>query len=102
MRKRPADKQHTITNKLTFDHTGTMDASNREFVVPAESNGKSLAELSLPEGALVMLIRRESEFLIPRGSTMLQTGDSMMVVGSDKVLEMTELQLATGGTERQA
>lgn len=34
----------------------------------------------LPETALIVLIRRDTEFLVPRGSTMLQEGDNLLVL----------------------
>ncbi|NLF94062.1 MAG: potassium/proton antiporter, partial [Oligosphaeraceae bacterium] len=52
---------------LSFENTGTMDASSREFWVDERADQKTLAELGLPKAALVMLIRRDDKFLIPQG-----------------------------------
>jgi cell volume regulation protein A len=42
--------------------------------------GVSLADLSFPEGAAVMLIVRGQDLLPPRGSTVLQTGDHVYLI----------------------
>ncbi|NMA41893.1 MAG: potassium/proton antiporter [Oligosphaeraceae bacterium] len=78
---------------LSFDHTGTMDASSKQFICDERADRKTLAELGLPRGALVMLIRRDGGFLIPQGNTLLQKDDCLMIMGSDKVLEQTALML---------
>ena len=40
-----------------------------------------------------MLIRRGDKFLIPQGATQLLTGDHLMIMGADKVLEQAVLLL---------
>ncbi len=82
---------------LVFDHTGTMDAENRDFLVSEEYNDKKLAELGLPGGALVTLIKRDTGFVIPRGDTTVKTGDILMVIGADKVLEETGMKFEPVG-----
>jgi CPA1 family monovalent cation:H+ antiporter len=39
------------------------------------SAGKTIAELELPRSAVFVSVRRESEIIIPRGDTSLETGD---------------------------
>jgi len=43
--------------------------------------GSPLSDLQLPEGTLVALVRRGDEVLIPRGSTALEDGDRITVIG---------------------
>jgi cell volume regulation protein A len=78
---------------LFFENTGTVDASSKEFLVDERADQKTLAELGLPRDALVMLIRRDDKFLIPQGPTRLQSGDNLMIMGSDKALEKTAFLL---------
>ena len=49
--------------------------------------GKSLIEIRLPKGNLIVLIQRDGKTLIPGGSTVLQAGDSLAVarLGGEKV-----------------
>lgn len=78
---------------LSFENTGTFEATSREFLVDERANQKTLAALGLPQGALVMLIRRENNFLIPQGGTELLAGDCLMIMGADKALEQAALLL---------
>jgi len=60
----------------------------REFPVTEESsaNGKSIVELELPEGVLVVLVERNESLVVPRGGTILQAGDLVICFAErDKV-----------------
>ena len=61
------------------------DASRTRVVevdVPPASGavGRSLADLALPRGALVIAISRDGEFVVPSGSTVLHDGDALLVL----------------------
>jgi len=79
---------------LSIEETGNSDATSLEFTVPAGRGGHTLAQLKLPEGALVLLIRRGEKFVIPRGDTNLTEDDVLTIMGSDQALEKTALRLA--------
>ena len=53
-----------------------------EIRIPGDSpaTGKQIVELGLPKEALVLLIDRGDEFLMPRGSTQLEAGDTMLLL----------------------
>ncbi|MBK9167782.1 MAG: potassium/proton antiporter [Bryobacterales bacterium] len=66
-----------------------------EFVPPAKSRsnmfemqlppdspaaGKQLVDLKLPKTSLIVLINRDDDYLAPRGGTVLQAGDSILVL----------------------
>lgn len=53
-----------------------------EVQVPPASGavGRSLADLALPRGALVIAISRDGEFVVPSGSTALRDGDALLVL----------------------
>lgn len=42
--------------------------------------GKSLAELDVPDGVLVLTVVRSEEVLLARGKTRLQSGDSLLLL----------------------
>jgi mannitol/fructose-specific phosphotransferase system IIA component (Ntr-type) len=44
--------------------------------------GRSVADLNLPAGMLVALVRRNGQIRVPSGSTTLQEGDRMTVIGN--------------------
>ncbi len=88
---------------LEFENTGTLNGDMREFeVLPcAPYIGRKLAELGLPKGALVLLIRRGREFVVPHGSTVIEAHDGLMVLADPETLAKTVTVLAceTGGEE---
>lgn len=54
-----------------------------EIAVPPGSItvGKQILELALPKGSLVVLISRMNECFVPHGGTMIETGDSLLILG---------------------
>jgi Trk K+ transport system NAD-binding subunit len=56
----------------------------------ADLTGKPLQEMELPEGAFIVLIRRDGDVLYPRGHTVLQMGDLLTLMGpQDTVRELS-------------
>ncbi|MFQ5628651.1 MAG: amino acid permease [bacterium] len=43
--------------------------------------GKSVKELETPEGSLIAMIHRNGDVIIPRGSTVLHSGDQLTIIG---------------------
>ena len=44
------------------------------------ADGDTLKEIVLPDGALVMIVKRGTEFLVPNGSLHLQAGDKLLLI----------------------
>ena len=65
------------------------DSEMFEFVVPAEAEfvGSSVAELGLPSGALIMLIRRNGEFFPPHGNVRIEPDDGLLIMGRGQVMD---------------
>lgn len=84
---------------LEFDYTGQLQADEmREFVLPEveggqEAGARTICSLNLPKGALVLLVRRGADFVVPHGDTELLPGDSLMVMGNDEALRLTAARL---------
>ncbi len=57
--------------------------------------GEALRELHMPEGALVALIRRRGQSIVPRGNTVLREGDRLTIIGQPEGL--SELAERFGG-----
>lgn len=83
---------------LEFERTtGSLRTSMMELVVPPDSRatGQPIIRLGLPPGALVAMIQRDGEYLVPNGGTEFQPGDVVLVLGEKKVLESTKRLLTT-------
>lgn len=67
-----------------------------EIHVPPNSPivGKSIAELGMPRGALVITIGRNGEFVVPSGQTAIQADDALLVLAdADMALKIEQLVL---------
>ncbi|MBE6389763.1 MAG: potassium/proton antiporter [Lentisphaerae bacterium] len=64
----------------------------RELRVYPDSNivGKTLAEIGLPRGVLVTMIRRDGKFIPPGGDTRIEAGDGMLIMADIKLLRDVE------------
>lgn len=49
-------------------------------------HGDTLKELKLPEGMLVMMIKRNDKFIVPNGRVKLYSGDRLLII-SDRINE---------------
>ena len=59
-----------------------IDTDLTDLTVTAEmiADGDTLKEMNLPQGALVMIVKRGTEFLVPNGSLHLQVGDKLLLI----------------------
>ena len=71
---------------LVFDYTDALQGEMHEVEVSGRLAGKSLSDLRLPKGALVLLVHRETRYIIPHGYTVLAEGDMLMVLAEEPVL----------------
>jgi len=62
-----------------------------EIIVPHDSpaKGRRIVDLNLPEEALVVLIKRDGQFLIPRGGVTLQGGDQVLIAADTDAMART-------------
>jgi cell volume regulation protein A len=79
--------------RYPIEYNPTADLKNElvEVPVPAGSRviGRSLVEIALPAGALIVLIRRGDETFVPRGSTHIEAGDTLLVFAEHAALGRT-------------
>ncbi|MBN2128882.1 MAG: potassium/proton antiporter [Sedimentisphaerales bacterium] len=83
---------------LEFDRTeGTLRTSMLEVVVAPDSPaaGQRIIQLKLPPGALVAMIQRGGEYLVPNGGTEFQPGDVVLVLGEKEALGTVRRLLAS-------
>lgn len=58
----------------------------------SEAKGKAVKDLDLPEICTVGLIRREGELIAPRGDTVFQKGDQVILVGrTEEIISVIEI-----------
>ncbi len=76
----PMEKQKT--SPLSLEHIEGIDAEIVDFIVPfnADSAGKQIVELGLPQDSLVVMINRDAHYVVPSGGTILQEGDTLLIL----------------------
>ncbi len=75
---------------LEFDRTeGTFRTAMVELIVSADSAaaGQPIIHAKLPPGALVAMIERNGEYIVPNGGTEFRAGDVVLVLGDREILE---------------
>lgn len=74
---------------LEFERTADMHGETREFEIQPGSPvvGKRVAELTLPQDVLILLIRRGGGFLVPRGQTQIQPYDTLLILAEAASLQ---------------
>ena len=68
---------------------------NREIEIPTGSSidGKQIRDLSLPKDCVLVKIIRNRQIILPRGDTVLQSGDTVEIFGIDKKILEAEQYL---------
>ncbi len=68
------------TEHVEFEFNYDESSQKTEFVVPEDSDaiGKQVVELGLPESAIIILIRRKDTSIVPRGATIIESGDKLL------------------------
>jgi cell volume regulation protein A len=81
---------------LEYVRTSGGKTDLQELAVPPDSAaiGRAIVELSLPKGTLVVLLGRGAEFMIPGGGTVIERGDTLLVLADRESLLQTRAILA--------
>lgn len=86
---------------LEYNPVPGMRGRLTEFAVPNGSGavGRTVMNLRLPQDVLVLLIARGDGFVIPRGATVVEPGDRLLVLGEEPSLEEARRRLGAPGEE---
>lgn len=83
---------------IEYTPMGGLKSELKELHLPFGSNmaGKAIVELGLPNDFLVILIARDNDFVLPSGGTVLQDGDTLLVLSDNESFEevMTKFNLS--------
>ncbi|PTA69800.1 potassium/proton antiporter [Deinococcus arcticus] len=86
---------------LEYTPTGAGKNDLIEITVPATSGfvGRRILNLGLPAEALIVLICREDEYIIPRGDTRLQAGDVLQILAARPFADTVQARMAAPRSE---
>lgn len=71
-------------NEFGIELPDEIDSQLMDQTLTSEmlANGNRLADMSIPKGTLVMLVKRGEEFIIPNGQVELQVGDKLLYISN--------------------
>jgi CIC family chloride channel protein len=78
---RRAERQHRV-DQLRMGPVADSEVLGLEIGETSPLVGKIVHDIQLPEGCLVVAIRRNGQVLVPHGPTQLATGDLVLVFGT--------------------
>ena len=78
---RPASKTTDFNVELPEEIKAAM--SEIEVIPSMVTNGNLLMNLQLPDNTLVVMMKRENTYRVPKGKTSLQIGDKLLVITDD-------------------
>ena len=63
-----------------------IDSNLSDMTVTDEmlTAGDTLKDFSLPQGTLVMIVKRDNSYLVPNGSLRLQPGDKLLLISQSQ------------------
>jgi CIC family chloride channel protein len=99
---RARDRQATITRRmLARSGIGEDDLVTIDLAVHDDDSlaGRSLAELQLPQDAVVTSLVRQGKAMIPRGQVTLQAGDQVQITTRESARELVLHQMTANGHE---
>src|SRR5690606_14104429 len=85
---------------IEFTPSGNFRSDLVEVAVEPGSAlaGRTIVEAGLPQGALIVIVSRGKEFIVPRGATVLEPGDTLLMFADPRSREAA-LALAAGPGE---
>lgn len=83
---RLAEPQQEAPDHFGVEIPEELDTTLNAIDVTADMlvDGATLKDVVLPQGSLVMLIRRGDEYIVPNGSVRLVAGDRLLLISRDK------------------
>lgn len=78
---------HTLVETFEYFSVEEITITNRNF------DASRVRELALHNDAILIMVKRGTNFFIPHGETFLKTGDILNVFGTDSALENTREKL---------
>lgn len=75
-----------VGNDFGVELPEEINTDLRDIIVSEETlvNGNRLMDMNIPKGTLVMLIKREEEYIIPNGQVELCVGDKLLLISENK------------------
>ncbi len=83
------------TFSLSIERKGVLQGETREVEILPDMGvvGKRIADLEVPADILILLIGRGDGYVVPRGQTLIQPYDTLLLLGNGTLLKETQASL---------
>ena len=87
----PADPKHRISH-FDLDLPEEIESSARERIVDESllANGNLLKNIPIPEHTLVIMVRRDDTFFVPKGDTELELNDCLLIISDNNAEKVVQ------------
>ena len=78
-------EQENSVLKTFTDYTGEINTQLLEVMITEDNKwkNKSIMDAGIPEEILIVMIKRDDKILVPKGSTVINIGDILVLSGND-------------------
>ncbi len=86
---------------IDFEGSSKVNMQLEDFIVPYESKavGQPIFKLGFPKDSLITLIVRDNKYITPRGDTLLEEGDVLLILSSHESFQAVQTILHKGTGE---
>lgn len=94
----PAKETHKL-KEFDIEFSDEIKSAMTEIMIESSmlANGDTLIDISLPDKALVVMVKRGENYFVPRGNTHLEPGDSILIItDNEETIKETYLRLGVG------
>lgn len=80
-----SDKEKKKASPFSVELSDNVVSEPLEYEIgeTSKANGKKISELNLPKSTLIVLIYRDGNYVTPRGSTTIHSGDLLFIMTDD-------------------
>lgn len=98
----PLQEKRKLSREFEVDPNAPSELLELTIPPDASAVGQQVVDLGLPEGALIILMQRESERFVPCGSTVIEAGDTLLLLTTDDLVESVRAGFLETGEGKDA
>ncbi len=98
----PLQEKRKLSREFEVDPNTPSELIELTIPPDASAVGQQVVDLGLPEGALIILMQKESERFVPSGSTVIEAGDTLLLLTTDDLVESVRARFLETGEGKDA
>ncbi|NMC88740.1 MAG: potassium/proton antiporter, partial [Methanomicrobiales archaeon] len=83
----PLQEKRKLSREFEVDPNTPSELIELTIPPDASAVGQQVVDLGLPEGALIILMQKEGERFVPSGSTVIEAGDTLLLLTTDDLVQ---------------